>query len=76
LCKEVFEDANSLSVQSGTVVDVLNELMIAADQLMWVASYRPIGQPADRFPGWDLSLELRGANQVSSLSRSHPPGRK
>ena len=37
----------SLHVQSGTVIDVLNELMVAADQVLWVASYRPI-RPARR----------------------------
>jgi len=66
----------SFQVQSGTVVDVLNELMIAADHIMWVGSYRPLGQPAERFPNWDLCLEVRGATHLSSLSCSYPPRRK
>jgi hypothetical protein len=66
----------SLHVQSGTVIDVLNELMVAADQVLWIASYRPVGQPADRFPTWDLDLQIRDSNRLHSLSSSHPPAGK
>jgi hypothetical protein len=66
----------SLHMQSGTVIDVLNDLMVAADQVLWIASYRPIGRPADRFPGWDLDLQIRDANHLNSTSSSHPPAPK
>jgi hypothetical protein len=66
----------SFQVQSGTVIDVLNELMIAADHMMWVGSYRPLGQPAERLPNWDLCLEVRVATHFTALSCSYPPKRK
>lgn len=66
----------SFQVQSGTVVDVLNELIAAADQMMWIASYRALGQPAERFPNWDLCLEVATATHSTSLSCSYPPRRK
>jgi hypothetical protein len=64
----------SFEVQAGTVVDVLNEMTLAADQVMWVASYRPLGLPG-RWPEWDLSLELRDAKRSNAFSGSRPPGR-
>jgi hypothetical protein len=63
----------SFQARSGTVVDVLNELMAAADQALWIASYRPIGRPADRFPRWDLDLQIRDFTHLNALSSSHPP---
>jgi hypothetical protein len=66
----------SFTMPSGTVIDALDELMKAADQVMWIGAYRPNGQPAERFPKWDLSLELRGVNGTSTLSGSYPPRRK
>jgi hypothetical protein len=62
----------SFHVSSGTVVDVLNELMIAADSALWIASYRPIGQPAERFPNWDLDLQIRNFDLLTALSSSGP----
>jgi hypothetical protein len=61
----------SFHIQSGTVIDVLNELMVAADNVLWIASYRPIGQPADRFPTWDLDLQIRDSDHLDGLSSSH-----
>jgi hypothetical protein len=65
----------SFQLRSGTVVDALNQLIDAADQALWIASYRPIGQPADRFPGWDLDLQVRDGVHLQSLSSSYPPAR-
>ena len=66
----------SFGVQSGTVIDVLNELMVAADLVLWTGSYRPIGQPAARFPSWDLSLAVKDRVQTNALSSGQPPARK
>jgi hypothetical protein len=66
----------SFQVQSGSVVDVLNTLMIAADQVLWVGSYRPVGQPAERFPSWDLALEMRGTEHMCCYTGSRPPPRQ
>jgi hypothetical protein len=66
----------SFHIQSATVIEVLNELMVTADQMLWIGSYRRTGQPADRFPSWDLSLELRDAFRLTALSSSHPPAKK
>lgn len=63
----------SFELSSGTVIDVLDELLAAADYMFWVGSYRPIGRPADRFPMWDLSLEVLGRDHVMAYSGSHPP---
>jgi len=65
----------SFELSSGTVIDVLNELMAAADHLFWIGSYRPIGRPADRFPSWDLSLRVLGRDHLMAYSGSHPPER-
>jgi len=66
----------SFNLPSGTVVDFLNQLVIASDQTMWIVSYRPIGQPADRYRNWDLTLELKNAKFVTGYSGSHPRGRR
>ena len=63
--------AVSLQLQSGTVIDLLNALMTAADQTMWVGAYRPIGQ-SERFPNWDLTLDLRNAEHLTGYTGSHP----
>ncbi len=65
----------SFELPSGTVIDVLNELLGAADQVFWVGSYRPIGHPADRFPRWDLSLRVLGREHTMAFTGSHPPAR-
>lgn len=65
----------SFDVRSGNVIDVLNELMVTADYLVWVASYRPIGRPADRFPLWDLSLAVYDRDHIAAGGSSHPPGK-
>ena len=61
----------SFEVKAGTVVDALNELTIAADQVLWIASYRPLGQAGDRWPSWDLSLQLGDARLLNAFSGSH-----
>jgi hypothetical protein len=66
----------SFSVQSGTVIDVLNQLMVAADLVLWTGSYRRHGQPAERFPRWDLSLAVSDRVQMNSWSSGQPPARK
>ena len=64
--------AVSFEIQSGTVVDVLNRLMEAADTVLWIASYRPNAQAEQRFPSWDLQMQLRGAALLHGLTESHP----
>jgi hypothetical protein len=49
--------------------------MAAADHVFWVGSYRPIGRPADRFPRWDLTLEVFDRDHAMAFSGSHPPER-
>jgi hypothetical protein len=60
----------SFEVQSGTVVDVLNRLMESADTVLWIASYRPHAQAGQRFPTWDLQMQLRDATLLHGLSES------
>ncbi len=60
----------SFEVQSGTVIDVLNQLVQAADAVLWNATYRPNAQPGQRFPGWDLQLVLRDTSTMRSESES------
>lgn len=62
----------AFDVQSGTVIDVLNQLMQSADAVFWNAAYRPNAQPGQRFPGWDLLLALRDSTGMRSLSESCP----
>ena len=45
----------TVNVQSGTVIDLLNQLAQSADAVFWNASYRPHAQPDQRFPHWDLA---------------------
>ena len=63
----------SFEVQSGTVIDVLNRLMESAETVLWNASYRPNAQLGQRFPGWDLQMQLRDATFLHGLTESHPP---
>jgi hypothetical protein len=63
--------AVSFEVQAGTLVNVLNALTTAADQSLWIASYRPLGTSAERWPNWDLTLELRGRRHLTDFSGSH-----
>jgi hypothetical protein len=63
----------SFEVQSGTVVDVLNRLTESADAVLWSASYRPNAQLGQRFPSWDLQMQLRDATVLVGLTESHPP---
>src|SRR6266850_7092583 len=62
----------SFDVQSGTVIDVLNRLMESADTVLWNASYRPNAQPGQRYPGWDLKMQLMDATSLRHLTESHP----
>jgi len=59
------------SFNRGTVIDLLNALMTAADQTMWVGAYVPIGK-SQRFPKWDLTLDLRNGEYLTSYTGSHP----
>ena len=68
--------AVSFELRAGTVIDVLNELTTAADYVLWIASYRPLGQSSDRWPEWDLALELRDSRRTQGFSGSHPPKSK
>ena len=61
----------SFQLPSGTVIDLLNALIIAADHMMWVGAYRPIGQ-SHRFPKWDLTLDLRNAEHLTGYTGSYP----
>jgi hypothetical protein len=63
----------SFQVQSGTVIDVLNRLMESADTVLWNASYRPNAQPGQRYPSWDLKIQLMDATLLRWLTESHPP---
>ena len=60
-------------VQSGTVIDVLNRLMESADAVLWNASYRPNARPGQRYPSWDLKMQLMDATVLRELTESHPP---
>jgi hypothetical protein len=62
----------SFDVQSGTVIDVLNQLVQSADAVLWNATYRPNAQPGQRFPSWDLQLVLRDATTMRSETESCP----
>jgi hypothetical protein len=70
------EQPVSFSVKSGTVINVLNELVATTNLVLWIGSYRPIGQPADRFPNFDLSLEVRDVASLQFWSGSSPPGHR
>jgi hypothetical protein len=61
----------SFQLQSRTVIDLLNALMTASDQMMWVGAYRLIGQ-SHRFPKWDLTLDLRNAEHLTGYTGSYP----
>jgi hypothetical protein len=63
----------SFDVQSGTVVDALNRLMESADNVLWIASYRPNAQLGQRLPSWDLQMRLMNATSLHGLTESHPP---
>jgi hypothetical protein len=63
----------SFDVQSGTVVDALNRLMESADTMLWIVSYRPNAQLGQRYPSWDLRMQLMDATLLQGLTASHPP---
>jgi hypothetical protein len=58
----------SFQVQSGTVVDVLNALMVATDQSIWIAQYQHRANGPDR-----ISLQLRDRQTPSGLVSGHVP---
>ena len=60
----------SFEVPAGTVIDVLNQLVIAADQVLWIGSYRPLRDATERWSDWDLTLQLRNANRSNDFSGS------
>jgi hypothetical protein len=63
----------SFDVQLGTVVDALNRLLESSDTALWIASCRPNAQPGQRFPSWDLQIQLRTSTGLQSETDSHPP---
>jgi hypothetical protein len=62
----------SFEVLSGTVVDVLNRVAEASGMALWMVSYRPHAQAGQRFPRWDLQMQLRDATTMRNLSESWP----
>jgi hypothetical protein len=62
----------SFDVLSGTVVDVLNRVAEASAMALWMVSYRPHAQAGQRFPRWDLQMQLRDATTMRNLSESWP----
>jgi hypothetical protein len=60
----------SFDVQSGTVIDALNQLVQSMDAMLWNATYRPNAQRGQRFPSWDLQLVLRDATTMRSETES------
>ena len=62
----------SFEVLSGTVVDVLNRVAEASSMALWMVSYRPHPQTGQRFPRWDLQMQLRDATTMRNLSESWP----
>jgi hypothetical protein len=58
----------SFDVQSGTVVDTLNQLMESSDCVLWIASYRPNAKPEQRRQGSDLQMHLMKATHWESLT--------
>jgi hypothetical protein len=66
------ESPVSFEVLSGTVVDVLNRVAEASSMALWMVSYRPHAQAGQRFPRWDLQMQLRDATTMRNLSESWP----
>jgi hypothetical protein len=62
----------SFEVLSGIVVDVLNRVAEASGMALWMVSYRPHAQAGQRFPRWDLQMQLRDATTMRNLSESWP----
>lgn len=60
------------SVESGSVVDVLNALIESADLPFWQAGYR-LQPEENRAERWDLSLILTKSTGLQSASSSHRP---
>jgi hypothetical protein len=65
----------SFDMQSGTVVDALNRLMESTDTVLWIASYRLTTQLDQRFPNWDLHMQLMHTTFLHGLTASHQPRR-
>jgi hypothetical protein len=62
----------SFDLSSGTVIDALNGLMVAADHVLWVVSCRAMERSAQRFADWELSLQVRDARHTTAWSASQP----
>jgi hypothetical protein len=58
--------------QSGTVIEMLNQLVQSVDGVLWNATYRPNAQLDQRQRGWDLQLALRDATGMRGVSASCP----
>jgi hypothetical protein len=63
----------SFYVDSGTVTDALNGLVLASQQVMWVASF----QRADRqsVGSWGVRFELRNEQHVTAVAATRQPVR-
>jgi hypothetical protein len=62
----------ALEVQSGTVIDALNQLTRSADAVLWNAAYRPHAQSGQRYPKADLQLQFWDADHIRGYSESTP----
>ena len=62
----------SFEVQSGTVIDALNRLTESEETVLWIGSYRPNAEPRQRYPSWDLQMQLLDATRLRGLTESHP----
>ena len=62
----------SFELHAGTIVDGLNQLLVASDRVLWIAAYRALGT-SERFPEWDLTLETRTARVRAEYSGSATP---
>jgi hypothetical protein len=62
----------SLEVRSGSVIDVLNQLLEATDTVLWIGTYRPNAQLNQRFPTWHVQMQLRTTTGMHSLTESPP----
>ena len=52
-------------------MDLLNALMTSADQVLWVATYLPIGE-SERLPRLDLTLDMWNAEHLTGYTGSYP----
>lgn len=63
----------SFEVQSGTIIDVLNQLMESSDTVFVERLLSTNAQPGQRFPNWDLKMQLMDAIMMRHLTESLRP---